>query len=156
MHGQDLSDVWTPKLVRERLVEAIKWARYNAGPTGPAAVRAAMPTFLPSEQDFEQEGWGERERAEEGDEDKPKPRPLTPKKVSAIIDALHWQARYLGEDHKTSSEALSLWLKCKVYRGNFDKAVEARGKYSRRSAYNYLDRALGVIAQGLMRDGIAP
>ena len=33
-------DTWTPKLVGERLIEAIRWARYNAGPTGPAPVRA--------------------------------------------------------------------------------------------------------------------
>lgn len=153
MHGQDLSDVWTPKLVGERLVEAQKWVRYNAGPTGPASVRAASIPFLPTDDDFEIEGWGQREKAEQED-DQPAPRRYSPAKVSAILAALEWPGKYLVPEYPDAARYLHKWLRCKVYRGNFEKAIEAEGRMSRMSAYRYRDRALSVIAQGLTRDGV--
>lgn len=156
IHGQDLSDVWSPKLVGERLIEAIRWARFNAGRTGPAGVKAASILYVPSDDDFEVEGWGQREKAEE--EEKAPARRYSPAKVSALVATLDWPGKYLvPADAVTSAEMLNLWLRCKVYRGNFDKAVENRRKpISRASAYRYRDRALSLIAQGLARDGVKP
>ncbi len=156
MRDQDLSDVWTPKQVRECLVEALKWARYNAGPTGPAQVRALYPTYLASDADFDVEGWGFRESADDPTEAPPAHRRLRPHEVSKRIDALHWAARYAVKGHPTSARILNLWLRCKVHKVDFDKAVERRGEMSRASAYRYRDRALGAIAQGLTTDGVAP
>lgn len=153
IHGMDMSDVWTPKMVGERLVEAVRWARYNAGPTGPASVRALYPTYYPSDADRELEGWGTKEIADPDDEPVMR-RPLSPKKISAILDALHWPGRYAVNGHPTSTRYLNLWLRCKVHKRNFDKAVDARGEISRASAYRYRDRALSAIAQGLTRDGV--
>ncbi|XAI96300.1 hypothetical protein [Microcystis phage Mae-JY30] len=151
MSSQDV-DTWTPKLVRERLVEAIRWARYNAGPTGPAPVRALMPTYIPSQAERDEEGWGHPETA---DDDEPVlRRQLRPDQVSAIIDALHWPARYAVPELPTSARILNLWLRCKVYRGNFDKTIERQGEMSRASAYRMRDRALAAIAVGLERDGV--
>lgn len=156
-HQQDLSDVWTPKLVSERLVEAVRWARYNAGPTGPAQVRALYPTYVPSDDDFAAEEWGFRESADDGDlEPPPQRRRPKPKEVSAMIAALFWPGKYAVPGHPTSARYLNLWLRCKVHKSNFDKTIEREGKISRASAYRYRDRALAAIAQGLMRDGIAP
>ena len=154
IHGMDLSDTWTPKLVGERLVEAIRWARYNAGPTGPASVRAAAIPFVPTAEDFEAAGWGEREVADE--EPPPSARRYSPAKISAILDALEWPARYTVASKPKSTEILNLWLRCKVYRGNFEKVIEHRGEMSRMSAYRYRDRALSAIAVGLTNDGVAP
>lgn len=157
LYDQDLSDVWTPKLVRERLVEAIRWARYNAGPTGPASVRAIFPTYVPSMDDFEDEGWGMRESADDAELDAPAPRKrYKPKEISGLIEALFWPGKYAVPGHPTSVRILNLWLRCKVYKGNFDKLIERRGEMSRASAYRYRDRALGAIAAGLMRDGVKP
>lgn len=154
LHGMDLSDTWTPKLVGERLVEAIKWARYNAGATGPAGVRAAAMGYLPMPEDFEVEGWGEKEVADP-EEERPRRR-FSPAQITGILDALEWVGRYTVEQNPTSTRILNMWLRCKVYRGNFDKAVEHRGEMSRASAYRYRDRALSAIAQGLTRDGVKP
>lgn len=155
LYGHDLSDVWSPRLVRDRLVEAIRWARYNAGPTGPAAVRALMPAYYPTIDERYAEGWGEPETA--GDDDPPpERRPLSPEKITGILDALYWPAKYAVQGHPTSTRYLNLWLRCKVYRGNFDRAIEREGRISRASAYRYRDRALGAIAAGLTRDGVRP
>lgn len=138
------------------MVEAVKWARYNAGPTGPAQVRALYPTYLASDADFDAEGWGLRESADDPTDPPPQRRPLTPKQVSRLIDALHWPARYAVPGHPTSSRILNLWLRSKVYRGNFDKVIEHRREMSRATAYRYRDRALAAIAMGLTRDGKTP
>ncbi|MCR6673277.1 hypothetical protein [Devosia ginsengisoli] len=157
MHDMDLSDVWTPKLVGERLVEAVRWARYNAGATAPASVRALMPTFIPTANDFEAEGWGHRERAEDDDAPPPEaPRRLSPAKVSAILDALFWCARYTVDGHPGSTRVLNRWIVAKVYRMNFDKLVDREFSMSRQHAYRLRDRALAAIAMGLTRDGVAP
>lgn len=154
IHGQDLSDVWTPKLVADRLIEAVRWARYNAGRTGPAGVKAAALGYLPSDDDFAVEGWGQREKAEE--EEKAPQRRYSPAKVSLLISALDWPGKYLvPADAQTSAEILHLWLRCKVYRRNFEDAIEGRARpISRASAYRYRDRALSIIAQGLTNDGV--
>jgi len=49
---------WTPELVRDRMIEAVRWARYNAGPTGPAPLRSMMPKFEPTLADHLAEGLG--------------------------------------------------------------------------------------------------
>ncbi|MBN9033670.1 MAG: hypothetical protein J0I23_28140 [Rhizobiales bacterium] len=155
MHDQDLSDVWTPKLVRERLIAAVRWARYHAGPTGPAQVRALYPTYVPSLDDFAEEGWGFRENADDSELEPPPPRKrYKPKEVSAMIAALYWPGKYAVPGHPTSARILNLWLRCKVHKLNFDKAIERKGEMSRASAYRFRDRALTAIATGLHRDGV--
>jgi len=151
---RDDIQTWTPKIVGAFLVDAIRWARYNAGPTGPAPVRALMPTYVPSREDRDLEGWGAVEVADDQTEAPPVRRRLRPREVSALIEALYWPAKYAVPTLPTASRILNLWLVCKVYRGNFDKAIERRGDMSRASAYRYRDRALSAIAQGLERDGV--
>lgn len=147
-------DTWTPKLVGERLVEAIRWARYNAGPTGPAPVRAAMLAFLPTQGEHDIEGWGHVER--QVDDDPPSARrQLRPAEISALTAALYWPARYSVIEFPSATRVLNLWLRCKVYRGNFDKVIETRREFSRATAYRYRDKALAAIAVGLERDRVA-
>lgn len=156
IHGQDLSDVWTPKRVGETLIEAVRWARYNAGPTGPAPVRALYPTYYPSDADRDAEGWGLEESADDPTDPPPQRRRLTPKEVSRLIDALHWPMRYAVQGYPGSARILNLWLRCKVHKVNFDKTIERKGRMSRASAYRMRDRALAAIAIGLTKDGIEP
>ncbi len=148
-------DGWTPKLVGERLVEAVRWARYNAGPTGPASVRALMPTYLPTTQDRELEGWGDPEIAEI-EEERPLRRPPSPAKISAMLAALHWSAQYAAPGLPGSARILNLWIRSKVHGVNFGTVIEKRGEMSRASAYRMRDRALAAIAVGLTNDGVKP
>lgn len=81
-------------------------------------------------------------------------RPLKPREVSALIEALYWPAKYSVVELPTATRILNLWLRCKVYRGNFDKVIEHRREFSRATAYRYRDKALAAIAIGLERDGV--
>ena len=147
-------DTWTPKLVGERLIEAIRWARYNAGPTGPAPVRALMPTYIASPKEREEAGWDGQENVDDPTEVPNYRRPLKPREVSALIEALYWPAKYSVVELPTATRVLNLWLRCKIYRGNFDKVIEHRREFSRATAYRYRDKALAAIAVGLERDGV--
>jgi len=153
MHGQDLSDVWTPKLVGERLIEAVRWARYAAGATGPAGIGGAMmPLYLPTIEERIENDWLDPPADEEPP---PVRRQYSPAQVSAMEAALYWPSRYAVPGLPTSARILNLWLRCKVYRGSkFGDVIERRGEMSRASAYRMRDRALSAIAQGLMRDGV--
>jgi hypothetical protein len=140
---------WTPTLVKERLIEAVRWARYNVGPTGPAPIRSAMPSYTATLEDHLAEGWGFPEQAEDNAPDEKVLRiNLPPEKVQQLIDALEWCAKYLAADHPGSARMLNLWVRCRVYKADFNRNIEARG-LSRSHAYRLRDRGLSVIAQAL-------
>lgn len=151
MHDTD-PDVWTPKKVGKVLIQAVRWARYNAGPTGPAQVRSLMPAYTPTALDRLVEGWDDAPA--DANEEKVYRRPLTPQQVQRLIDALYWPAKYAVPELPTSARVLNLWLRCKVYKINFGKAVDQQTEISRSHAYRYVDKALSAIAQGLERDGV--
>jgi hypothetical protein len=149
---------WTPELVRDRMIEAVRWARYNAGPTGPAPLRSMMPKFEPTLADHLAEGWGLPEKAEGVDEASTVLRiPLSPKRVDEMIWVLDWCRLYLAGDRPGDAVILNLWLRCRVYKGNFGAALERRGfALSRQHAYRMRDRALSHISQRLDGEGFQP
>lgn len=151
-------DTWTPKLVRERMIEAVRWARYNAGPTGPAPIRSAMPRFKATFEDHLEEGWGFPEKAEGVEEAEKVTRiQLPPERIDEMIWVLDWCRLYLANDHPGDAVILNLWLRCRVYKTNFENALKARGfPMSRRHADRMKDRALSVISQRLDRGGFRP
>lgn len=144
MHGQDLSDLWTIKLVGECLVAATRHAALTAGPTAPKAVKAIDYSFgLPFVDDITTAAADERRR----------PPLYDPVTVSRLEDALTWQARYLSDD-PISVETLKVWIRAKTSPGaSFDEACKACG-WSRSGAYRELDTARGTIAQGLNTDRV--
>jgi hypothetical protein len=149
---------WTPELVRDRMIEAVRWARYNAGPTGPAPLRSMMPKFEPTLADHLAEGWGLPEKAEGVNEASTVLRiPLSPKRVDEMIWVLDWCRLYLAGDRPGDAVILNLWLRCRVYKGNFGAALERRGfALSRQHAYRMRDRALSHISQRLDGEGFQP
>lgn len=151
-------ETWTPKLVRERMIEAVRWARYNAGPTGPAPIRSAMPSYKPTLEDHLEEGWGLPEKAEGVEEAERVVRiPLSPERIDEMIWVLDWPRLYLAKEHPGDAVMLNLWLRCRVYKSNFERALQARGfPMSRRHADRMKDRALSHISQRLDREGHRP
>ena len=149
---------WTPELVRDRMIEAVCWARYNAGPTGPAPLRSMMPKFEPTLADHLAEGWGLPEKAEGVDEASTVLRiPLSPKRVDEMIWVLDWCRLYLVRDRPGDAVILNLWLRCRVYKGNFGATLKRRGfALSRQHAYRMRDRALAHISQRLDGEGFQP
>jgi hypothetical protein len=152
------AETWTPKLVREKMIEAVRWTRYNVGPTGPAPIRSTMPDVALTLEDHLAAGWGIPERAD-GSEDEVKVvrLPVSPETVDEMVWVLDWCRLYLIGEHANAARILNLWLRCKVYKKNFDAALKARGsELSRAHAYRLRDRALSVISQRLAAEGYRP
>lgn len=150
------AQAWTPEMVRDQLIEAVRWARHNAGPTGPARVRSMMPQYNPTLEDHLKEGWGLPEQAEGVAQ---AGRALRIRSSSAHVSQmeqrLQWVADYLCPAHAGDARILNLWLRCKVYRHSFEAALSAQGwPLSRRHADRVKDRALSRIAQALHETGM--
>lgn len=151
----DGPEVWTPELVNKRLVEAVRWVRFHGGPVGPSGVKSCMPSYRPSLEDHLEEGWGLPEVADdEAEPARPKPLPPTPEMVEKLIDALTWVSRYVAPTNPGSARMLALWLRCKVYRRDFED--DLAGRVSRGHAYRLRDRGLSLIAVALTNAGVEP
>jgi len=148
------AEQWTPKAVGEAMLEALRWAQWSAGRTGPGGIKTVALPFIASLDEHLAEGWGLPETA--GD-DEPDPRRLrvmpSPEQISRHEAALDWPRVYL-KDHEGSARILALWLRCKVTKKPFDAAIKARGTISRGAAIQMRDKALSIISQGLDRDGV--
>jgi len=148
---------WTPALVGETLIEAVRWVHYTGGTAGPDGFRGVGGVFKLQSTlaDHLDEGWGLPEIA--GDDD-PEERllyvPPKPRTVSLYEAALEWPSEYLDGDHNGAGAILAVWVRCKVFRRSFDGAVTRRGTISRGAAYRLRDRGLSMISQGLDRDRV--
>lgn len=150
---------WTPKRVRETLVEAVTWAKQFAGPVGPSSVRSSMPSFRATLEDHLDEGWGLPELAgDDGAEDRQMAVPVAPERADFLMAALSWQAIYLVNPGNIGlARNLGLWLHYATARGGrdgFEAALKRRG-VAKGHAYRLRDRALSQIAIGLTRDGVS-
>jgi hypothetical protein len=145
VHKIDI-DVWTPKLVGEELLEAVRWANRSAGFVGPAAPRSGMPNLAMISDDIDFDGWPPIEA-------RPMRRALSPARVSQLERVLWWQATYL-KDAPGAARVLKHWVRAKLTKGmTFNEACDRRG-WSRPTAYRRRDEALVAIAGGLTRNGI--
>lgn len=142
MHGQDFSDLWQIKDVRDCLVAAMRLASQSAGATAPPPIRGQDYSFgLPY--------------TDAADEPAPR-RPLyDPQTVAFLEDALMWQGRYLvAAEVVAEIDVLKLWLRSKVASAvKFDEMCRLNG-WARSAAYRSLDHLFGVIAQGLNTDRV--
>lgn len=146
-------DGWTPQLVGEQLLEAMRWVRRTA-PAGPRGmVTAALPTVSLTLDDFLAEGWGLPEVADDDEPERELVLPPSAKQVSRHMAALQWPADYLCPQHVGSARMVGLWAACRAYRRPFSKAIEGRG-ISRPAAYQLRDKGLSLISQGLTRDRV--
>ena len=149
------SDGWTPQRAGEALVEALRWARYAAGQTGPAGmVGMRLPGVALTDEQFLELGWGIRESADDPADAPPMRVQLSARQVSRHEFALTWPAVYLvGAGLQGSARMVGLWAACRAYRRPFSKAIAGRG-VSRPAAYALRDKGLSLISQGLARDRV--
>lgn len=145
-------DHWTPELVEDRLIEAVRFAACVAGHTGPAGITSAMPIFVPGWEDFLEEGWGLPEPPEE---EKDAPRRPTPAEVTRMIGALHWVADILAPEHPRRARAVNAWIMARAYNLAFSRVIRERGM-SRAFAYRLRDQGLSIISQRLAEKGVPP
>jgi hypothetical protein len=158
MMHQIEDDVWTPKIVGDCLIDAIKWAQHAAGRTGPAGVRSGMPSLALSSDERAFEEWPSLAEIEEFEEPKVTRRSLSPAKVSQMERILAWPSQYLvdfnKDDNPVSWAVFRAWVRCKLTKGvSFEECCKVNG-WSRASAYRLRDHVLSKIAIGLTNDGI--
>lgn len=145
-------ELWTPKIVGDCLVEALKWAQRAAGPVGPSGSRSGFPQLAFLSLDREAEGWPAIQEMEP----QPMRRALSPAKVSQLERVLQWPMTYLRgfkDKNPGAFRVFAVWLRCRLSGRPFVAACDERG-WSRATAYRLRDRVLSEIAQGLTRDGI--
>lgn len=146
---------WTPDLVEKRLIEALLIISATAGPIGPKGYGSGVPRDIvdamshPEVDSEEGEArWWEKPSAEESTQR----RAIPARKVTAAEQASMWPNVYL-QRWPGPKRVLLVYLRCKVYRRPFDKACKRR-KWSRATSYRRKDKALGIIAMGLNKDGV--
>ena len=159
MTGQRFFDVlkddrpitsWTVDSVGKVLVEALRMHERIYRSKTPTGGYSAWPAILREWEDIlNQVGAGETFR------DRNAPRlALTADQVSRVEQVVEWQTRYLRLQ-PGPARVLSLWLLCKVRRWKFKDAIRRAG-IAPSTAYWARDRALRLIAEGLIRDGVEP
>ena len=153
----EVKDQWTPKVVGERLIEAVRWAQYAAGPVGPGQMRGSMPTYAPTWEERLEEGWGlpdGPDQEEAAYRDRKLRISASAEQITAHLACLEWPARYLIPSSAGDARVLNLWVRCKVLKRPFNDAIDRRKFLSRGAAYRMRDRALSIISVGLDRDGV--
>lgn len=139
---------WTPELVNERLIEAVRLVQRTAGRVGPASYGSTMPSYVYD--------WGDKLAQVETQElGKGRNRVVlgaTAAQVSLMERAIWWPAQYVAE-HEGLLRVLRTYLKAKALRLPFDRLCKEKG-WSRATAYRQRDRSLAIIAMGLNRDAV--
>jgi len=159
VHCDAMPDLWVPKLVLNRLIEAARIVVYTTGPAGPRGYGSSLPRELIESMsidpvpDYADDGyalpWWLQTSAREAPRQR---RQFSARKITMAEDAMRWPVIYLPVQDGPR-RVIHLYLRCKVYRRPFDEACR-RKAWSRATAYRARDRALGLIAQGLNRDGV--
>lgn len=145
---------WTPDLVGEQLVEALRWAKHNAGRVGPGGFMGSRSLFNVTLEDHLEEGWGLPEIAGDDEPDECRRYAMpSPEQITRYEMALQWPADHLLPDHKGSARMLGLWAACEISKRSFSRACRARG-VDRRAALQLRDRGLSLISQALHRSGL--
>jgi len=146
-------DHWTPELVEERLIEAVRFAGRIAGRVGPAGIGSGMPDFRPTIEDFLEEGWGLPAPPDE--EEETTPALPSPEQVTRMIAALSWVADLLAPDHPGRARAVNAWIFAQAHYRPFAKVARERG-LSRSFAYTMRDQGLSILSQKLQASGVPP
>lgn len=145
---------WTPEIVGEQLIEALRWAKHNAGRVGPGGFVGSRSLFNVTLEDHLEKGWGLPEIAGDDEPEEHRVRvAATPEQITRHEIALQWPADHLLPDHKGSARMLGLWAACEISKRSFNGAVKARG-VDRRAALQLRDRGLSLISQALDRAGL--
>jgi len=141
--------LWNTELVSKHLVWALKLCQRIGGSTGPSKMRAVFPDILRTLEEIKE--------AEEAGTGFPMSRIVASQRdATRMVETLSWQSKYLSDEKfEGMRRVLSLYLKCKLMKGlSFQREV-GRRKWSRTTTYRLKDKALLIIAIGLMEDGIS-
>ena len=154
-HG-GLDDLWVPRTVEKRLIEAARLTLTTTGPVGPKAYGSAMPMYQRDWTDWlaqlDEAGKDLADVKIERDERPARPG-ATSRQITRMEEAIRWPIKYL-EGLPGPRKVLAVYLRCRAYRKPFGRACKRLG-WSRATAYRARDKALALIAQGLNRDHVS-
>ena len=145
-------DHWTPLLVQDAAVSAVKWLDDAVGRVGPKGFRSALPRWVPTLEERIAEGWGP---PESDDEDPRVQLVASPEEIARHHFALSWVALYLRPIDVEMARCTNAWLAAKARRRSFPRIVEERG-LRRTYAYTLKDRGLSIISVRLDRRDVFP
>lgn len=143
-----IEQLWTSDAVRGRLVEAAKLIERTGGRVAPKGYGTTMPEYSYD--------WGDLLAQTEG-ATLLKGRNMirigaSSQAMTRAEEAMVWPMRYL-EEADGPRRALRLFLRCRAKRERFGLACKKKG-WSRVTAWRARDRALTIIAIGLIRDRV--
>lgn len=142
-----LPEAWTPDLVAENLVIALRYLRRMPGGGGSGG-GDSWPRLLREAADYVQQLQGGETFAYRN----ASPLHLTADQVSRMNAVIEWQAIYLKQNDGPA-RMLALWLFCKTSRMKYREAL-SNARVPPATAYRARDRALSIIARGLERDQV--
>lgn len=152
-------DLWTPKLVKEALVDAFITMERTAGRVGPRAAKAAWPTVYDPADIWEQRRTGTNSI---GRGARPQITSVQIQRAEAVVlgskDMEPWLAGMLKDSpHR---DKLELWVFHEVGKvlGYRQKSLADRCealRWAPRSFFRHVDSAAGQIAIALTRAGVA-
>lgn len=145
-----IEDQWSKEMVEERLIEAVRLAeRIVIRPT-PHSVGSGWPRHI-----YE---WSDYLAQVESPEDAKKYNRFkisaSRKEIQQMEESIQWQTLYLN-GYLGAARVLSAFLRARARRKSFTEEIKKRG-WSKSTAYRLRDRALTLIALGLMRDKVMP
>lgn len=145
-----IENQWTREMVEERLIEAVRLAE--------DVIRNPFPDGAKSNWPKHRYEWSDLIAQVESPNDARKYGRLrntaSRKEIENMESALRWQTLYLN-DHGGAARVLSAFLRARARRKSFIEIIKKNG-WSKATAYRMRDRALTLIAVGLMRDKIFP
>ena len=150
----DHADTWTPDLVREAIVEAMRWQARVPDKDGPRGVSSGMPAIQMDIEDRLAEGWDSVVPIDANAAERPLP--VTSEDVSRYQFALSWPAEFLtkaGMRDPDMARAVSAACLSEAFDRSFARLLRAYG-LGRARGYALRDRGLAIISVRLDQLGV--
>lgn len=145
-------DTWTPDLVRDCMVEAVRWLNRYGGRAMPAGYRSNMPDFHLSVEERLAEGWDAVPGWDDLDAIEQHHRPSAGQ-VVRLQQALDWPAMYLAPVDPALANAVHAACVAEAKGSPFKREL-ARRNVPRVHGYRLRDRGLSMISQRLDMTGV--
>lgn len=143
-----VEQLWTPAAVQGRLIEAARVVERTGGRVLPKEYGNSMPAYM--------HDWGDLIGQAANDTLHAGGNRITigatSRTMTRVEQAMRWLWRYL-DDYEGQRRVLRLFLRCRATRVPFSVALKRKG-WNKATAYRARDRALTIIAIGLIRDRV--
>lgn len=147
-YARGTAELWTPKLVREALIDAHRMLKRIGGKVGPGPLKAWWPTFQNNPEDYADEEKQRRKAEQKSDQYHTR---MTPTRMELVLLGKDGEPPWLDGPLLLAPElrrVLLTWIKAEL-RGEAFKELCRRKVWTYTTALTHRDRAAGMIAQRL-------